>query len=220
MKVIILLGPPGSGKGTQARLLRDKFNLEYIGSGDLLRARTKKDDFTGSKLDKVIDAGERAPTFLISRMWMEKFKKFKHHQDLNGFIMDGSPRRVIEARLVDEAFDWYEWSQYLKVLFIDISKQESVNRLLHRRICKECGKVFPYTEQYKDLEKCDRCGGELKTRADDTKAGIEERWDWFKEEVKPVIDYYKKKKVLVEIDGEQSIEEVHQDIIKSVTSNQ
>jgi len=214
MKVIILLGPPGSGKGTQADRLLEEFDLKYIGSGNLLRKRKEKDDFTGNKIAQYIDEGERLPTPVIFKIWMEKLEEFKH-QEINGFVIDGSPRTVMEAKMLDKALDWYEWKNK-KVVFIDVSEQESTDRLLHRRICKECGEIYPYIQKYKDMNKCEECGGELVTRKDDDKEGIQQRWSWYKEEVKPVIDYYEEKGLLQRIDGEQSIENVFENVLEAV----
>lgn len=216
MRVIILLGPPGSGKGTQARFLREKFDLEYIGSGELLRERAKKDDFTGNKLNKVLDEGIRVATPVVFRIWMDKLEKIKHKEEVNGIIFDGSPRTKPEAKMLQEALEWYEWNQDKNVLFIDISKEKSIGRLTKRRVCVECGRNIPWVEGYKDLEKCDKCGGKLVRRSDDTKEDIEQRWSWFETDVRPAINYYKERNELVRIDGEQTIEKVHEDILNEL----
>lgn len=214
MKIIILLGPPGSGKGTQADKLQEELNLEYIGSGDLLRQRKEKDDFTGNKIAEYIDQGERVPTPVIFKIWMEKLEQFKQ-RDLKGFVIDGSPRTVMEAKMLERALDWYNWEDK-KVVFIDVSEEESTERLLHRRVCENCGKIYPYTQEYRDMERCEECGGKLVTREDDTREGIEQRWSWYRDEVKPVADYYEERGLLERIDGEQTIEQVHKDILKAI----
>ncbi len=202
--IIILLGPPGSGKGTQADLLQEELDLEYIGSGELLRERKKKNDFTGNKSARVIDKGKRVATPVVFKIWMEKLENFKD-QNVKGFLMDGSPRTVKEAKMLEEALDWYEWEDK-KVIFIDVSEKESTDRLLHRRICEDCGEVYPYIKQYKDMEKCEECGGKLVTRKDDDEEGIEQRWDWYRKEVEPVVDYYEKKGLLKRIDEIEQVE--------------
>ncbi len=212
--IIILLGPPGSGKGTQADHLQEKLGLKYLGTGDLLRKRKEKNDFTGNKIAEVIDQGERVPTPVVFKIWMEKLEEF-NDQEVEGFIIDGSPRTVREAKMLEEALDWYNWEDK-SVIFIDVSQEESTDRLLHRRICDDCGEVYPYTEKYKDMDKCEECGGNLITRKDDDKEGIKQRWSWYREEVRPVVDFYKEKGLLTRIDGEQSIENVHKDILESI----
>ncbi len=214
--VIILLGPPGSGKGTQAGLLQKKFSLEYIGSGNLLRVRKKKRDFTGVKIGQFIDAGKRVPTPVIFKMWMDKMELFKKDPKLRGFIIDGSPRSLFEAEMLELALEWYEWDKNKKVIFTKISPKESISRLTKRRTCKNCGRIIPYINKFKRLKKCDKCGGELIIRADDTINGVKERLAWFKTDVQPSINYYKKRGELVEINGEQSIEDVFKDILKAL----
>lgn len=214
--VIIIIGSPGAGKGTQARLLQKKFDLECIGTGKMLRARKKKQDFTGKKIGEIIDEGERISTPVVFKLWMDKLEEFKQDPELKGFIMDGSPRTVFEAEMLELAFDWYGWNKNKKVIFINISEQESIDRLTKRRICKECGRNIPYIGEFKELEKCDKCEGELIQRKDDELEDIKDRLRWYKEEVLPVVDCYKERGLLIEINGEQSIEEVHQEILEKL----
>ena len=213
-QVIILIGPPGSGKGTQGELLQKKFNFAYIGSGELLRMRKKKRDFTGKKIAQYIDKGKKVPVPVIFKMWMDKFELFKKNSKFKGVIIDGSPRSLQEAEMLDQALEWYNWSKNKKVLFIKISPKESIWRLTKRRVCKSCSRVIPYIGEYRKLKKCDYCGGELISREDDELKGIKERLNWFKTDVSPVINYYRKKGELIEINGQQTIEDVFKEILK------
>lgn len=212
--VIIFLGPPGSGKGTQADLLQEKLGFKYLGTGDLLRARKEKDDFTGNKIAEVIDQGKRVSTPVVFKIWMDTLEQF-YQEDVQNFVIDGSPRTILEARMLEKALNWYEWKER-KVIFVDVSQAESTDRLLHRRICKECGEIYPYTEEYKKVNTCEECGGELTTRKDDNEEGIKQRWDWYRKEVEPVIEFYEEKGVLQRVDGEQTIKEVHNDVLEAV----
>jgi len=214
--VVILLGPPGSGKGTQAKLLQKKFKLEYLGSGDILRQRRKRGDFTGKKLIKVMTRGELVPSFVISKLLTDKLEKLKNLPKINGFILDGWTRILVEAELIDDSLDWYEWQKNVKVILIDISDRESFDRLTKRRICKDCGRLIPWVGEFKSLKRCDKCGGSLVSRADDKPRAIKKRLEEFKEETKPVIDYYKKQGRLIKINGKQSIEDVFKDILKAL----
>ncbi len=214
--VIIILGPAGSGKGTQAKLLVKKFGLRYFGSGDALRARQKVGDFTAKKLIKVMGRGELVPNFVISKLWIDRLEKFKQKAKFNGLIFDGSPREMLEAKLFDEALNWYEWQEKAKVIFINISRKESFNRLTKRRQCKKCGRIIPWLGEFKKLKKCDKCGGKLIIRVDDKPEAIKKRLEEFKKEVIPVINYYKKQGRLIKINGEQSIEKVFKDILKAI----
>jgi len=214
--VIIVIGPPGSGKGTQAKLLAEKFGLEYVGSGDILRARQKVGDFTGKKLIKVMGKGELVPSFIVSKILGDKLEKLKKRSKIKGFILDGWTRIVIEAILADEALNWHEWDKNVKVILINISRKESFNRLTKRRQCKKCGQLIPWLGEFKKLKRCNKCGGELITRVDDTIQSIKKRLEEYKKETIPAINYYKKQKKLIEINGEQSIEGVFKDILRAL----
>lgn len=215
-KVIIILGPPGSGKGTQAKLLMRKFDLEYFGSGAALRERQEISDFTGKKIREFVERGEWVPEFVISKLWMDKLEEFKRKKKFNGFVSDGSPRRIIEAQLFDQALEWYRWDRSVKVLLINISREESFNRLTKRRQCKKCGRLIPWAGKFKKLKRCDKCGGELIVREDDKPRAIKKRLKEFKEKTIPVVNYYKKRDKLIKINGGQSIEEVFKDILKTI----
>lgn len=215
-KVIIILGPPGSGKGTQAKLLAKKFRLEYVGSGDALRARQKVGDFTGKKLARVMGRGELVPSLIVADLWVNKLEKFKKRSRIKGLVLDGWTRTVIEATLMDEALNWYEWQKNVKVILIDISRKESFNRLTKRRQCKKCGRLIPWLGSFKKLKRCDGCGGKLITRVDDKPEAIEKRLEEYRKETIPAINYYKTQGRLIKINGEQSIEAVFEDILKSL----
>ena len=216
LSVIIILGPPGSGKGTQAKLLAEKFKLEYIGSGDTLRTRQKLGDFTGKKLAKVMGRGELVPSLVVTDLAANELEKFKKRPKINGFVLDGWTRTIMEAVLMEEALSWYEWEKNVKVLFINISSRESFNRLTKRRQCKKCGKLIPWIGKFKKLKECDECGGKLMTRPDDNLQSIKKRLKEFKNETIRAINYYKKQGRLIKIDGEQSIEDVFKDILKAL----
>ena len=215
-QIILILGPPGAGKGTQADLLQEEFKLGYIGSGELLRARKEVADYTGIKIGEFIDNGKRVPTPVIFKLWMDKFEELKQAPEFQGFVLDGSPRTILEAEMVGQALEWYEWEKNIRVIFINLSEQDCVDRLTKRRTCKQCGRIIPYIGEFKKLEKCDECGGELFIRADDEPEDIKERLRWYKEEVLPVVDYYKQKGILIEINGDQSIEKIYNDILEKL----
>ncbi len=214
--VVIPLGKPGSGKGTQAKLLAEKFALEYIGIGDILRKRRKIRDFTGKKLWKIMTSGDLVPQVRIVKVWIDEFEKMKNNPRSRGFVLDGSPRWLIEAKLLDEALGWYEWEKNAKIILIDISRKEAFNRLTKRRICKKCGRLIPWVGEFKKIKRCDKCGSELITRLDDKPESIKQRFEEFRENTQPAVNYYRKQKRLIEINGEQSIEDVFKDILKAL----
>ena len=214
--VIILIGPPGSGKGTQAKLLAKKFKLEYLGSGDVLRLRVKKLDFTARNLKRIMNRGELAPSFLISKILTDELERVKNQKKFSGLVLDGWTRIVIEAELLDESSIWYDWQKNMKVVLVHISNRESFNRLTKRRMCEKCGRIIPWLGQFKKLKQCDKCKSPLMMRADDKPEVIKKRLEEYKEETKLVIDYYKKQKRLIKINGQQSIEDVFKDILKAI----
>ena len=210
------MGPAGSGKGTQAKLLVKKFGLEYFGSGDALRVRQRVGDFTSKKLKRVMGRGELVPSFIISKLWIDKLEIFKKKKKIKGFVIDGSPRKIAEANLLEDAIKWYEWEKIVKIILIDIPQKESINRLTKRRICKKCGCIIPWVGNFKNLEECDKCGGKIIKRPDDSLISIKKRLKEFKDEVIPVINHYKKQRRLIRINGEQSIEDVFRDILRAL----
>lgn len=211
-KVIVFLGRSGSGKGTQAKLLVKDFGFEYIGTGDLLRQRMKKNDFTAKKLRGIVNKGILAPTFLVFNNWVSELEKVKNKRNFKGVVIDGSPRKVFEAELMDYAFDWFELED-IKVILLDISEEEAFDRLTKRRICKMCGRLIPWIGSFKELKVCDKCGGDLERRADDKPEAIRSRLSFYKKEIEPVIGYYRRRNKLVKVDGEKSIEDVYRDIL-------
>lgn len=131
-QIVILFGRSGSGKGTQAKLLIKEFGFNYLCGGNLLRAIAKKNDFDGRKLKKVMESGQLAPTHLVFKIWIEEVEKKRDNINKKGLILDGNPRILIEAKLIDIALDWYEWSD-VKAILLDISHQEAFDRLIKRR---------------------------------------------------------------------------------------
>lgn len=218
--IIIILGRPGCGKGTQAKLLQEKFGLDYIGSGDLLREKVKADhNFSSSKLKAILDRGDLVPTFLIFSIWLGKIDAFKNKIDFKGVVIDGCPRKLLEARLMEDALAWYDWLEYTKVILIDISAEDSYARLTQRRMCEKCNGVIPYFGHFKDLTVCDKCGGNLIKRVDDDPEAVRHRLDVFDLEIQPVIDHYGKSGLLIKVDGDRSIEEVHESIMTALKIN-
>lgn len=211
MKVIILLGRQGSGKGTQAKLLLKDYDLSYIGSGEVLRSFYEGPTFSAKKTKRVLHEGGYVPTALIFWLWMGILEDIKQ-KGTKGILFDGSPRKLLETELLDQALEWYEWSGNLVVVLIDISREEAFSRLTNRRICEKCGKPIPFVGKAKGLKACDTCGGRLVTRPDDRPEAINSRLDLFEKETGPVIEYYRKNSVLKEVDGSRSIEEVYKDI--------
>lgn len=209
----ILIGRSGCGKGTQAELLMEKFkNLYYISTGKLFRNLASKDTDAGRRVKKILDEGGLPFDDLATTLWMYEIA-FNIKED-QGILADGFPRRLNEAKDLDAFLEFLERKENVKIILIDISKEEAFNRLTKRRICKNCGELVPYIEPYKNWTKCENCGGELIIRYDDKPEAINNRLAYFEERVVSAIDYYKSQNRLLVVNGEQSIEDVFKEILK------
>lgn len=214
--ILILLGKSGSGKGTQVELLKEKLKLDFLGTGELLRERKKTEDFTGKKISSVIDNGGIVPAPVVFELWMKRFEDFKNKSDFNGIILDGSPRKLREAWLMDDALGWFEWDKRVKVILIDISDEEAIKRIGKRKVCPKCGKIVVVSEGSADVDNCPKCGDDLIFRPEDTVEGTKKRLQWFKEEVEETVKHYESLDRLIRINGEQTVEAVFNDIMKEI----
>ncbi|RLE47801.1 adenylate kinase [Candidatus Woesearchaeota archaeon] len=199
MKNIILLGMAGSGKGTQAKLLVEKYGYKHISAGDLLREETKKGTELGEKIKEIMKKGELLPDETI----IELIKKAT--QGCEGIIFDGFPRTLEQAKALDEFCD------IKLVISIELPDDVAVERLTKRRQCKKCGYIT--TDKY---EKCPKCGGELYQREDDKEEAIRKRLKIYHEEVEPLKEYYKPRGIVRIIDGTKTIEEIHKEITEII----
>jgi adenylate kinase len=188
--------------------------LFYISTGGLLRELAKLDTSAGKEVRKILANGELIPDFMIIGLWMREL--CNNLKDNQGILFDGALRRLIEAEQADEFMAFLKKKDNFFPILIDISRQEAFDRLTKRRICNKCGKIFPWVGDFKNLEKCDVCGGELLNRQDDKPEAINNRLDYFEEQVKEVIEYYKKDNRLITVNGEQPIENVFEDILKAI----
>ncbi len=206
---IIILGRSGSGKGTQAKLLVDAFHLEYIGTGNLLRTFSERDNVAAKCVKRMLGAGELVPSWLPFFVWMEKLA---YSDEQKGMLFDGSPRKLEEAKILDEVLAWFGRAK-VKVILIDVSREEVYQRLMKRRICSQCGRGADFEDEHINAKQCHYCYGSLTVRMEDNPEGIKTRLDWFDEHVVPVIEHYKKKGNLIEINGLQDPETTHKEIL-------
>ncbi|MFC1566718.1 adenylate kinase [bacterium] len=208
---IILFGLPGSGKGTQAYKISDKFELEHISTGDLLRNEIKKNTDIGKKVKSIIDSGKLIPDELINEIINSDYNK-----DLN-YIFDGYPRTLEQSNFFDE----YLATQGKKidiVIFLELETKVVFNRLLGRRKCPNCGENFNvYYNPPKNNPFCDICGTKLETRKDDKEDTIQKRMEVYEFETKPLLNYYSEKNVLVKVDASKSEKEVFETLLKIVS---
>jgi adenylate kinase len=198
---ILFVGPQGCGKGTQAKVIAEKFNIAHISTGDLLRNATGE---LKKEVDTYMLTGKLVPDELMLRVLKERISQ---HDCNKGFILDGYPRNITQAHELDKI------TRIDKVIEIEISDQESVRRLGGRLSCKNCGAVFnENTHTPKRDMQCDNCDAMLIKRADDTKEAILKRLDIYHSETEPILKHYHS----VKINGEQPIDQVTKDIIQAL----
>jgi adenylate kinase len=207
---IILFGPPGAGKGTQAQILEKRFGLLQISTGDMLREHVAKGTELGLKAKEYMEKGQLVPDEIILSMVKERLSQPDAQK---GFILDGFPRTVAQAEALDKMLE--EMGRKIEfVLALIVPDDELVTRLTGRRTCKNCGMMYHIKFKPPKVEgKCDVCGGELYQRPDDNEETVRNRLKVYHESTAPLIEYYKNKGVLFEIDGTKSIEEITQEII-------
>ncbi len=203
--LIILLGPPGAGKGTQADKIVEEYGLAYIATGDILRSAVKDGTQLGLKASEYMDQGKLVPDNLVVNIVRERLQEPDCE---NGALLDGFPRTVAQAEFLDQVLE-ESGSKVDLVLCIDVEESELVERLTGRRVCSDCGANYHLKFKPPQVRNvCDQCGGELYQRDDDSLETVRERLSVYKEQTAPLISYYKKKELLVPIDGDQEIEKV------------
>ena len=209
---VIIMGPQGSGKGTQARMLAEKFDLQIFETGSVLREIASQDTEVGRKIDEIINKkGQFVPWDLMKK---EVFDWGISKLDKNrGIVFDGTPRIVKEIEYWDEKLD----RKINHVFYVNISEEESVKRLSVRKQCRENKHLLIVGKDLKEKDtKCPICGSEVFRREDDTPEKILKRLEWNKELLSPVIKYYEGKNMLIEINGEQGVGDVFKEIVSRI----
>lgn len=213
---LILLGPPGAGKGTQAKMLTDKFNIPQVSTGDILRAAVKEGTPMGVRAKAFMDAGGLVPDEVVVGIVEERLAK----QDcVNGFILDGFPRTVAQADALTITLRGMG-KELDSVISLEVDVEALVERLTGRRTCKACGKGYHLRfDPPKSESECGVCGGELFQRDDDREETIRKRLDVYSSQTSPLIRYYSDAGVLVTVDGMQEMGKVQGailDVLKAV----
>lgn len=209
--VILFLGAPGAGKGTQASLIAKKLNIPHISTGDIFREAVSKGTELGRKAKEYMDRGELVPDEVVIGIVKERLSQ---EDCRNGFVLDGFPRTVAQAEALDKVLE--DLGAKLDFVFnINVSEEEVVRRLTGRRTCRNCNAVYhvEFNPPAKDGI-CDACGGELYQRDDDKEETVRNRMRVYLEKTAPLIDYYKSKGVLIDINGELPVDGVTKEIEK------
>jgi len=202
---VILFGPPGAGKGTQAAILAEKTGLVHITTGELFREAIRKETELGKQAKPYYDRGDLVPDALTIGMLLERLAE---EDAVHGCLLDGFPRTLEQAKALDQAL--VEQGQAIdKVLCIQVPEDELLGRLAGRWTCRGCGDVYHRQSRWPKVEgRCDRCGGELYQRDDDQPESVRRRLEVYSRQTAPLIDYYRGQGKLVEVDGYRSVDEV------------
>jgi len=211
--VVVLLGPPGSGKGTQAQRLVEVLGTPHVSSGDLFRHHLSEDTDLGQLAKSYMEKGELVPDDVTVKMVMERISRPDCEE---GVILDGFPRTLTQAEALKGALSG-RGQEVTVVPLIRVGDEEVVRRLTARRVCKECGAVYNLAFNPPEEEgECDVCGGDLYQREDDNPETVQHRLYTYYKETSPLIGYYFAQDRLVEVDGEQPVEQVSEELLEAI----
>lgn len=212
---IILVGPPGAGKGTQADLLVREFGIPHISTGDMFRAAIKQGTELGLKAKVVMDAGQLVPDEITIGIVQERLAE---KDCLPGFLLDGFPRTVPQAEALEKILTDLDYSLDA-VINIDVADEKLMARMVGRRICRECGATYNIAfNAPQEAGKCDQCGGELYQRSDDCAETVANRLKVYSQQTLPLLNYYQKQGVVFNINGDQDMSAVFNDICNSLVN--
>ncbi len=207
---IIMLGAPGAGKGTQAKMIADKYGIPHISTGDIFRANIKEQTALGLEAKTYMDKGALVPDELTVKILLDRVAK----EDCNaGYVLDGFPRTIPQAEVLDKAVaELGETIDY--AINVEVPDENIIRRMSGRRACLACGATYHVEHVPPKAEGiCDRCGKELVLRDDDQPETVKKRLQVYHEQTQPLIEYYSKKNILKEVDGTQDMKDVFADIV-------
>ena len=208
---IIMLGAPGAGKGTQAKMIAEKCGIPHISTGDIFRANIKNGTELVAKAKEYMDKGLLVPDELVCDLVVDRIQQADCEK---GYILDGFPRTIPQAEALENALNAIE-QKLDYAIDIDVPDENIINRMSGRRACVGCGATYHVLFNPTKVEgKCDVCGESLILRDDDKPETVKKRLDVYHTQTQPLIDFYTERKVLVEVDGTQSMDKVFDDIMK------
>jgi len=206
---LVLLGPPGAGKGTQAGCIVAEYGIPHVSTGDILRGAVKNQTPMGLEAKKYMDAGDLVPDSVVIGIVKDRLNE---PDTGRGFLMDGFPRTIPQAEALDSALDELDRA-ITKVVVVLVDEEELVKRLTGRRVCTVCQAPFHILwGPPKTPGLCDKCGGELYQREDDSEATVRNRLEVYRKQTEPLIDYYDRAGVVARVDGAKTPDEVYEDI--------
>ncbi|MGI6143732.1 MAG: adenylate kinase [bacterium] len=214
---LIMLGPPGAGKGTQGAMLARALQVPHIATGDIFRQAVKEFTALGRKAQSYLERGELVPDEIVVEIVLERLQKPDCGK---GFILDGFPRTVKQAQALEE-FLHKEGNALTGVILLDVDPEVLVERLTGRRVCRRCGATYHFQYMPSRVEgRCDECGGELYQREDDREETVRHRLDVHESQTRPLRDYYEKRNLLYVFDAARPIEGVFVEIMEQLGRGQ
>lgn len=212
----IFIGPPGSGKGTQTKLLSKDYNLPHIDTGSLLREEVSAGSENGKLANSFMEKGQLVPIELVSQIIKNRLLK---DDCKNGFILDGYPRSLEQAEALDNILKEVnsDTNINLQAFYFNVPEERLIERLVNRRSCPKCGTIYNLkTMKLKNNEICEHCGSKLVQRDDDTEEIARKRFDTYFAQTEPLIEFYKKRGILTELDASLSIEEIYKNLTGAI----
>ncbi len=207
---LILLGPPGAGKGTQAKMLTEEFSIPQISTGDILRAAVKEGTVMGLKAKEYMNAGGLVPDAVVVGIVRDRLQEADCD---NGFILDGFPRTLAQADALQSCLQSMN-KELDRVISLEVNTEALVERLTGRRTCRECGRGYHVKfDASREAGVCDACGGALIQRDDDQEETIRKRLQVYADQTAPLISYYRETGVLLELDGMQPILQIQEKML-------
>ncbi len=206
---IVLLGPPGAGKGTQAKLISEKYSIPHISTGDIFRKNISEKTKLGVEAKRYMDNGQLVPDQVTIDIVKDRLSK---NDCKEGFLLDGFPRTVKQAEALDEFLN-ENHNKIDAALLIDVEEKFILERMTGRRVCPSCGASYHIRFNPPKVEgKCDACDSDLIQRKDDTEATVKERLDVYNQQTQPLVDYYKNQNALLKVEGTKEINQVFDEI--------
>lgn len=210
MTVIVLLGAPGAGKGTQAQKLAERFDLSHVSTGDILREAVREGTSVGKRVRAIMEAGELVPDQLVSEVIRQRLTGEAQRQ-VNGLILDGYPRTVAQAQCLAATCE----RARVTAVNLEVEQGQLLKRLCGRRSCPNCGRIYNvYLSPPQEEGLCDHCGTELIQRQDDREQVVSQRLKVYREQTAPVIDFYRAQGIYLAVDGSRDVDAVFEDLTK------
>ncbi|HQB32680.1 MAG TPA: adenylate kinase [Erysipelotrichaceae bacterium] len=205
---IVIMGPAGSGKGTMSDLIKDNYPVKHISSGSMFRDEIKQNTPLGQKVNSYLTQGILVPDDVTIELVRNRLSQ---EDCQNGYLLDGFPRSLVQAKAIEDL-------GINVVINLTIDEQLLVDRIVYRRLCEDCKTIYNIKlNPLKDEEHCEKCGGKLYQRSDDTYEKLMVRLESYLEETQPVIDYYREKGIVYDVDAGQSVEDVYKQIDEILT---